>query len=199
MLVISVVASVVREVELGISRRQSLRRLAGAAAIPSSALAAPVKQSTRIRLVVLDVGGTIVEDRGDVPRLLSSALAHHGIKSTAAEIGQRRGASKREIIRYFVEKQTLPPSANRDQLVGAIYEQFSSNLMEVYRSVPPIPGSERAIQQMRRDGYVLATSTGFDRAITMSIFRRLGWEKYFAAIICSDDVLQGRPAPYMLF
>jgi phosphonatase-like hydrolase len=149
--------------------------------------------------VVLDVGGTIIEDRGDVPQALSSALAHHGIASSAEEIRLRRGASKREIIRYFVGKQALPPSANRDQLIASIYDEFSSNLMEVYRSLPPIAGAENAIQQMRRDGYLLATTTGFDRAITTSIFRRLGWEKYFAATICSDDVLQGRPAPFMLF
>jgi phosphonatase-like hydrolase len=184
---------------LSISRRQSLRRLTTAAAIPCTALAARVRPVSGIRLVVLDVGGTIVEDRGDVPQALSRALAHHGIESSAEEIQRRRGASKREIVRYFVEKQALPPSADRDQLIASIYNEFSSNLMEVYRSVPPIAGAENAIQQMRRDGYLLATTTGFDRAITTSIFRRLGWEKYFAATICSDDVLQGRPAPFMLF
>jgi len=45
----------------------------------------------------------------------------------------------------------------------------------------------------------VATNTGFDRAITTSIFQRLGWEQYFAAIISSDDVTRGRPSPYMLF
>ena len=48
-------------------------------------------------------------------------------------------------------------------------------------------------------GTFLATTTGFDRAITASIFDRLGWNQYFAAVICSDDVTQGRPSPYMLF
>jgi phosphonatase-like hydrolase len=28
---------------------------------------------------------------------------------------------------------------------------------------------------------------------------RLGWRKYFAAIISSDDVTEGRPAPFMIF
>ena len=98
-----------------------------------------------------------------------------------------------------VDKQGLLPSADRDQLTAKIYDEFSSNLIEVYRSVPPIAGTENAIQQMRRHGYLLATTTGFDRAVTTSIFRRLDWEGYFAASICSDDVVQGRPAPFMLF
>src|SRR6185437_5426774 len=42
-------------------------------------------------------------------------------------------------------------------------------------------------------------STGFGREISDSIFHRLNWEKYFAARITSDDVQQGRPAPWMIF
>ena len=50
-----------------------------------------------------------------------------------------------------------------------------------------------------RSGYLLASSTGFGHEIAASIFHRLGWEKYFAAVITSDDVAQGRPSPYMIF
>jgi hypothetical protein len=100
-----------------LSRRQSLATLAAAAAFPArgSRLAA----APPIRLIVLDVGGTIIEDRGDVPALLRSALAHHGIEVTPAEIGQWRGASKREVVRRFVE-QKAPPNTDRDTLTAAI-------------------------------------------------------------------------------
>jgi phosphonatase-like hydrolase len=167
--------------------------------MPSVALSAQRKMAPAIRLVVLDVGGTIVEDRGDIPAALRSALAHHGVDSTPEEIARRRGASKHEIVRYFVDKQSLPQSVDREQLTAGIYEEFTANLVEIYRSVPPIAGAEDAIRQLRQSGYLVATTTGFDRAITTSIFRRLGWEQYFAAIVCSDDVVQGRPSPFMLF
>lgn len=182
-----------------LSRRQSLKGLAAAVGIPAAALPAPPKTGPAIRLVVLDVGGTIVQDRGDIPEALRSALGHHGVASTAAEIGRQRGASKREVVRYFVDRQKLPEGADREKLAATIYEEFRSNLISIYQSVPPIAGAEEAIRQLRSDGYQVATSTGFDRAITMSIFRRLGWEQYFAAVITSDDVTQGRPAPFMLF
>jgi len=149
--------------------------------------------------VILDVGGTIVEDRGNVPDILRRSLASHGVDSTPEEIGRWRGASKREIIRHFVEQQTLPASTDRESLTTAIYHQFTAELIEVYRSVPPIAGAEEAIREMRQRGFLVATTTGFDRAITASIFDRLDWSKYFAAIICSDDVAQGRPSPFMLF
>ena len=65
--------------------------------------------------------------------------------------------------------------------------------------VPPIAGAEKAFQQLRDAGFLLASSTGFGREIAASIFHRLQWEKYFAAMITSDDVTQGRPSPYMIF
>jgi phosphonatase-like hydrolase len=184
---------------LSVSRRQSLWRLAIAGTVPWSALAARRKPPPAIRLVVLDVGGTIIEDRGDVPEALRSAMARHGIRSSSEEIGRRRGASKREIIRYFVDHQSPPPDVGRDKLTAAIHDEFTANLIEVYRSVPPIAGAGEAIRQLRAGGYLVAATTGFDRRITTSIFQRLGWEGHFAAIICSDDVAQGRPAPFMIF
>ncbi|MCW5978407.1 MAG: HAD hydrolase-like protein [Bryobacteraceae bacterium] len=187
------------EVALGVSRRQSLKRLAAAGAIPLSAPASPRIPAPSVRLIVLDVGGTIIEDRGDVPEALRSAMAHHGVPSNREEIARRRGASKREVIRHFVDEQAPPPNVDRDRLIADIHAEFTANLIEVYRSVPPIAGAEDAIRQLRAGGFLVATTTGFDRAISTSIFRRLGWEGLFAASICSDDVAQGRPAPYMIF
>src|SRR6516164_4211421 len=151
--------STAREIGLPLSRRQSLKRLAAVSAVPSSAAASRVGRVSGIQLVVLDVGGTIVEDRGDVPQALSSALSNYGIESSAEEIRQRRGGSKREIVRYVVDRQGHPSSAHRDQLAPRIYDEFSSKLIEAYRSVPPIAGAENSIQQMRRHGYLLATTT----------------------------------------
>jgi phosphonatase-like hydrolase len=163
-----------------------------------AATAIPARGSTPpVRLVILDVGGTIIEDRGDIPELLRRALTSHGVDSTPEEISKWRGASKRDIIRHFVDLQSR--STDREKLTGVIYDQFSAELIDVYRSVPPIAGAEDAIRQMRQSGYLVATTTGFDRVITDSIFNRLGWKKYFAATVCSDEVTQGRPAPYMLF
>jgi phosphonatase-like hydrolase len=175
-----------------------------AAALQSTAAAASAstrrdRNSPGIRLIVLDVGGTIVEDRGDVPETFRSAMADHGVTATPAEISQWRGASKREIVRHFVERQTKPLAIDRKDLAAAIYQDFSARLIEIYRTVPPIAGAEDAIRNLRQRGYLLATTTGFDREITNSIFHRFGWEEYFVATICSDDVAQGRPSPFMIF
>ena len=170
-----------------------------ATSIPSVALGARYNSPPRVRLIVLDIGGTLVEDRGNVPDVLRRSLAHHGVDSTPDEISRWRGASKREIIRHFVNRQLLPANADREKLTAGIYDEFNAEIIAIYRSAPAIAGAEDAIRELRQNGYLVATTTGFDRAITESIFGRFDWKKYFVATICSDDVAQGRPSPFMLF
>jgi phosphoglycolate phosphatase-like HAD superfamily hydrolase len=145
-----------------LSRRQSLARVLAAATVPP-VLGARPDSSGRIRLVILDIGGTLIQDRGDVPEILRRSLAHHGIDSTLNEISRMRGASKREMIRHFV-------GPDRGTLVDTIYDEFTAGLIKAYRSVPPIAGAEDALGAMRQRDYLVATTTGFDRAITASIF-----------------------------
>ena len=178
-----------------LSRRHSLQALTTALAMPSIAGA----KAHSIRLVVLDVGGTILQDRGDVVEALRGAMARSDIIANAAEIGPWRGASKRAVIRHFVEERSKLSALARQTLADDIYKDFVEQVNQAYQSVPPIPGAEETIRKLRENDYLVATTTGFDRAIVMPIFRRLGWEKYFAAMVASDDVAQGRPAPYMLF
>jgi phosphonatase-like hydrolase len=152
-----------------------------------------------MRLVVLDIGGTIVEERGDVPEALDGAFSKRGITVSPSEINQWRGSAKREIVRHFVTQRIKLPEAERDKLIQAIYADFSARIIDGYKTVKGIPGAEDAFRAMQKMGLILATSTGFDAAITSSILTRLGWERYFVARVTSDDVVQGRPSPYMLF
>ena len=181
-----------------LSRRQSLKALAATAATqftqPAAFAAAPT-----IRLVVLDVGGTIIQDRGDVPDALQGAFAKRGITVTAEEIALWRGASKREVVRHFAGERSTAKGSDLDTLVASIYADFNARVIEVYKDVPPIAGAETVFRMLLQSGYLLASSTGFGHEVAASIFHRLGWERYFAAMITSDDVTQGRPAPYMIF
>src|ERR1700756_5205282 len=78
-----------RGVSMKISRRNSLKALTAAVALPLTAQVQP----HGIRFIILDVGGTLLEDRGDVVGSLRSALGRRGIVVSAADIGPWRGAS----------------------------------------------------------------------------------------------------------
>ena len=181
------------------SRRRAVGAMAGlgGALLPKRVSAAG--EQLPIRLVVLDVGGTIVEDRGDVPEALGAAFSKRGLAISPAEINQWRGAAKREVVRHFVTQRMKLQDAERDKLIEAVYTDFSARIIDSYKTVKGIPGAEDAFRAMQKMDLKLATSTGFDEPITSSIMTRLGWKHYFVAQITSDDVVHGRPSPYMLF
>ena len=181
-----------------LTRGESIKLIAGTALGACCATSAQGSPA-RLRLIVLDVGGTIIQDHGDVPDALEAAFAKHGIKVRLDEIAQWRGASKREVVRRFTSERSNATGAKLEDLENAVYKDFTDRAIEAYKDVPPIPGAENAFEQLRAQGLLLASSTGFGREIAASIFRRLEWEKYFSAMITSDDVAQGRPAPYMIF
>ncbi|MDE3197773.1 MAG: HAD hydrolase-like protein, partial [Acidobacteriota bacterium] len=144
-----------------IARRDSLKLMAALTAQTGATATPP--SPPRIRFVVLDTGGTIIEDRGDVPAALEAAFAKHGVKVRPEEIAQWRRASKREVVRHFAGEERTE----------AVYADFNARLIDAYRKVPPIAGAETAFERMRSAGLLLAATTGFDRQVTASIFERL--------------------------
>lgn len=151
---------------------------------------------TTIKLVVLDIGGTLIQDHGEVPAAMLGAFSRHGVTVTPAEFSEWRGASKRDMVRHFVGERA--PKGGKT-LIEAIYADFQRDTTRAYENVRPIAGAEDALKALKARGLLLATTTGFDRPLTTAILKRLGWRHYFAASITSDDVVEGRPAPYMLF
>jgi phosphonatase-like hydrolase len=150
-----------------------------------------------LKLVVLDIGGTLIADHGEVPEAMLGAFSRHGITVTPQEFSEWRGASKRSMAKHFVELRG--PGNASPTLAEAIYADFTATAGKAYEKVQPIPGAENALKELQAMKLLLATTTGFDRPLCTAILARLGWQHYFAGSITSDDVIDGRPAPYMLF
>ena len=144
--------------------------------------------------VILDMAGTTVEDRGQVPAAFAAALAANGITITADEITRVRGASKRQAIRNL-----LP--AGRGEDADRVYADFRRVLATTYQQggVRALPGAEEKIRALRARGIQVALTTGFDRDIATLLLLSIGWTRNIVdAIVCGDDVASGRPAPDMI-
>lgn len=178
------------------NRRESFRFGAAAALAAAGMKGADTK--AKIRLAVLDLGGTIIEDRGDVPEAMISACADHGIAIQPQDVAKYRGASKKEVVRRFVEERAAK-DADRMTLAMQIYAQFNAQVIEAYQSVPPIKGAEDAFRRMKAAGVLLVANSGFGRAVVDSILTRLKWNETFDTTVTADDVITGRPAPFMIF
>jgi phosphonatase-like hydrolase len=63
-----------------------------------------------------------------------------------------------------------------------------------------MPGARAIFQRLHAAGVRVALTTGFDREVTSLLLGALGWDHGVVdAVVCGDDVRQGRPAPYLIF
>jgi phosphonatase-like hydrolase len=150
-----------------------------------------------VELVVLDMAGTTVHDGGEVPAAFRSALTAHGVAVTDDELAGVRGASKREVIRTLVTRHQ--PDA-LPSLAEEVYDEFRAALAERYGAgVRAVEGAEDVFDWLRRRGVRLALNTGFDRVTTDLLLDALGWRDAVDAVVCGDEVREGRPAPFLIF
>jgi phosphonatase-like hydrolase len=150
-----------------------------------------------IELVVFDLAGTTVEDRGEVPAAFTAALAAHGIEVTGPQIHKVRGASKRQALLRFI-----PAGPEQARLAEEVYVSFRAHLARRYAGggARAVPGAVAGFHSLRERGIRVALNTGFDRETTGLLLGGLGWtEGIVDAVVCGDDVPQGRPAPYLIF
>jgi len=152
-----------------------------------------------IRLVIFDIAGTIIEDHGEVVDAFTQALQENGIEFTGAELNEWKGASKREVIRHFVERQFVEEPRGQER-IEATYASFRGKVEDDYRKrgITPIPGAAATFSWLRERGIAIATTTGFYRELTDLILEKVGWQELFQASISSSDVAHGRPAPDMI-
>jgi phosphonatase-like hydrolase len=146
----------------------------------------------RIRLAVLDVGGTVIHDTADVPAVFKAALARHGLSATDAQLHAWRGAAKREVIARLAAGSAADP----EQVYASFQELLIASFAE--HGVKSIDGVEQAIATLRARGVRVALTTGFDRRVADGLLASLGWRDKVDAVVCADDVAQGRPAPDMI-
>jgi len=155
----------------------------------------------KVRLVIFDIGGTIIEDHGEVVASFSAALAANGLPASETEIKDLKGSSKRDVIRRFVERKWGKEDAGNEDRIRKAYGDFKAELENRFSNggVKPIVGAESSFAWLKARDIVCATTTGFYRSVTDRILESAGWRETFAANICSDDVKVGRPSPYMIF
>lgn len=147
-------------------------------------------------LVVCDLAGTTIYDRGEVPAAFEQALREAGLAFDAAEVSAWRGASKREVLSRLVARQD-----GGTRSVDRIYHRFRELLLQRLAEAGPLslPGVQETLARLKAERCRLAATTGFDRDVVETILAAVPWAGLLDAWVCGDDVAQGRPAPFMIF
>jgi phosphonatase-like hydrolase len=155
-----------------------------------------------IQLVVFDIAGTTVADKGNINEVFRQAFANGGLNVDESDVDAVMGYRKREAIRIIVEKYK-PGFETDEKYIDAIHEDFSNRMVSFYETneeLKPLPFAEKVFRELKNNNVKVALNTGFTRAITTPILKRLEWDKadFIDEVICSDEVDEGRPQPFMV-
>jgi phosphonatase-like hydrolase len=145
-------------------------------------------------LVVFDIAGTTVQDRGEVPRAFTQTLDEYGVSISADDLTHVRGASKREALSILLG----PARADQTEI---IYTRFVEKLAHSYGNggAASIAGAKETFDYFRERDVAIALNTGFERSIVDLLLSELGWAaSMFGAVVCGDEVARGRPAPDLI-
>jgi phosphonatase-like hydrolase len=156
-----------------------------------------------IELVVFDMAGTTVRDKGNVASSFIKAFAENDIEVPISEVKKVMGFRKKDAIRILLDKHYISHTENLEELIEKIHDSFVRTIIGLYEQdeeLTPLPFAEEIFQQLKDKGIKIALNTGFTHAIAETILKRLHWNenKNIDFVISSDEVPQGRPYPYMI-
>lgn len=154
-----------------------------------------------IELAVFDMAGTTVDEHGAVYAALRACVERTGAAVDEGDLQTWMGTDKREAIHALTGLGGGTPTP---ELVEEAYADFRGILRQAYADTPPVPlaGAEKALAELRDRGVKVALTTGFSDDVAGPLLESLGWSTgeggNLDAVVTSDEVPRGRPAPHMI-
>src|ERR1051325_11224124 len=106
-----------------------------------------------IQLVVFDIAGTTVRDRGDVADAFIAAFRAADVEIPVDEVKKVMGWRKMDAIRQLLDRFLPVVSFDRESLIEEIHDRFIKHMTSFYRQDPelrPLPHAEEIICFMKR-------------------------------------------------
>ena len=156
-----------------------------------------------VALVVFDIAGTTVQDNGEVAASFQKSLKAFGHTIPIEKINPLMGYKKTEAIEKLLnEFETEKEKVSNDYILK-IHQLFLETMIAYYstvKQVKPLPFAEEVFAGLKDRSISIGLDTGFYKEITNIIIERLGWIKDNKVnhIISSNEVIAGRPFPYMI-
>ena len=161
-----------------------------------------------VKAVIFDLAGTLVDYGSCAPAgAFVELFRREGVPVTDAEAREPMGLQKKEHIRALGRMPSV--AAGWEQARGAaiaeadidrLYETFIPLQVEILPEFCTlIPGALPAVRELEGRGIRIAATTGYNREMMDTVLREAAAQGFTPeAAVCSDDVPQGRPAPWML-
>ena len=150
-------------------------------------------------LVVLDIMGTSVDDKGtEVKELVKLLKTVMNIDISMDQVNKVMGIPKKMA---FEQLCSLNKTAVTPNIIDELVSKFNEQLMEQYAEkgkIELMPYAAELFEHIKASGSKLYLNTGFNREVASVIVANLGLEAIIDGYIGSDEVSVGRPQPDMI-
>lgn len=165
---------------------------------------------TTIKGIIMDWAGTTVDYGCMAPvHVFLDIFRAIGIEPTMDEVRAPMGYLKRDHIKAMLDMpaigeafQAINGRAYHDADVDRLHDQFEPKLLSIlHRFADPLPAVAETIAELRKQGYAIGATTGYNDAM-MSIVAKVAEQNGYAPDywLTPDSVGgKGRPYPYMIF
>jgi phosphonatase-like hydrolase len=152
-----------------------------------------------IRMVVLDMAGTTIDEDNVVYKTLQAAIKDHGYDFTLEQVlAEGAGKEKQQAVQSILKLS----QADDPKLSSEIYQHFTILLNEAYNylNVKPQPNAVELFRILKEQHIFIVLNTGYRSETAWSLVDKLGWKKgqEFDDLITSSDVKNSRPRPDMI-
>lgn len=142
----------------------------------------------RVKAVIFDMDGTLLDSREFIYRAIEEGLAAHGVILTREEIGKVTGRPVKAVY------ELLAPQLDSDELEKAHLAHHEQNLdlLRLY------DGAEDILRLLKDNGYKIGLFTGFNK-LTYDRLDRFGITGLFDSIVESTRYVAHKPDPEGLY
>ncbi len=142
-----------------------------------------------VAAVVFDMDGVLIESEETWSRVRGAVVARHGGTWTEQDQRNVMGDNSRQWSAYIRRTWRLP--IDEDD----IFREVLATMIASYeQELTVLPGAVEAVTELRAR-YPLAVASSSPRALIATALRLIGLADAFTAVVSSDDVSHGKPAP----
>lgn len=143
-----------------------------------------------IEAVIFDMDGLLVDSEPAWFRARVELLEQHGVAWTEADQHAMAGVHTGVWVDALHDKLdgALPSDRILDEIVGRMARYYESG------EVPILPGASEAVAACN-EAYRVGLASGSPRRLIDACVQGAGWGDFFAALVSSDELERGKPAP----
>jgi phosphoglycolate phosphatase len=156
---------------------------------------------TRIRAVLFDMDGTLVDTLPDIAAAVNAALVELGLHTLdPAHIATLIGNGPRVLSRRALDAQESLAADERERLVEPLLEGYARNYaVQAGKLGRVFPGTLEGLRELSAGGFKLGVVTNALQHLAETVLARFGIAPHLQIVVGGDRVVRHKPHPEPLW